>query len=133
MVAATERRGAVNGDGPRGLCTSGRSTPAAAGRTEGLTFLDEAPRIAAESERLRRRGVKVQVVDIHQGTNVGANPQGNAPRVEWQGPSSTSPTRSRRRRSTRWSSGDDLLQVTIDYIAANSPVDPVVEGRIVGP
>jgi 2',3'-cyclic-nucleotide 2'-phosphodiesterase (5'-nucleotidase family) len=29
--------------------------------------------------------------------------------------------------------GDDLLQVTIDYIAANSPVDPVVEGRIVGP
>jgi hypothetical protein len=27
----------------------------------------------------------------------------------------------------------DLLQVTIDYIAANSPVDPVVEGRIVGP
>jgi 2',3'-cyclic-nucleotide 2'-phosphodiesterase (5'-nucleotidase family) len=29
--------------------------------------------------------------------------------------------------------GDDLLQVTIDYITANSPVDPVVEGRIVGP
>jgi 2',3'-cyclic-nucleotide 2'-phosphodiesterase (5'-nucleotidase family) len=29
--------------------------------------------------------------------------------------------------------GDDLLQVAIDYIAANSPVDPVVEGRIVGP
>ena len=29
--------------------------------------------------------------------------------------------------------GDDLLQVTVDYITANSPVDPVVEGRIVGP
>ncbi len=29
--------------------------------------------------------------------------------------------------------GDDLMQVTIDYITANSPVDPVVEGRIVGP
>ena len=29
--------------------------------------------------------------------------------------------------------GDDLLQVTIDYITAHSPVDPVVEGRIVGP
>jgi 2',3'-cyclic-nucleotide 2'-phosphodiesterase (5'-nucleotidase family) len=29
--------------------------------------------------------------------------------------------------------GDDLLQVTIDYIAANSPVAPEVEGRIVGP
>jgi 2',3'-cyclic-nucleotide 2'-phosphodiesterase (5'-nucleotidase family) len=29
--------------------------------------------------------------------------------------------------------GDDLQQVTIDYITANSPVGPVVEGRIVGP
>src|SRR5262249_33310634 len=29
--------------------------------------------------------------------------------------------------------GDDLQQVTIDYIGAHSPVDPVVEGRIVGP
>ncbi|HET9346062.1 MAG TPA: 5'-nucleotidase C-terminal domain-containing protein [Candidatus Limnocylindrales bacterium] len=29
--------------------------------------------------------------------------------------------------------GDDLMQVTVDYITANSPVDPVVEGRIVGP
>ena len=29
--------------------------------------------------------------------------------------------------------GDDLLQVTIDYITASSPVGPVVEGRIVGP
>jgi 2',3'-cyclic-nucleotide 2'-phosphodiesterase (5'-nucleotidase family) len=29
--------------------------------------------------------------------------------------------------------GDDLLQVSIDYVAANSPVGPVVEGRIVGP
>ena len=29
--------------------------------------------------------------------------------------------------------GDDLLQVAIDYVAAHSPVAPVVEGRIVGP
>ena len=29
--------------------------------------------------------------------------------------------------------GDDLLQVTVDYITANSPVGPVVEGRIAGP
>ena len=29
--------------------------------------------------------------------------------------------------------GDDLLQVAIDYVAANSPVGPVVDGRIVGP
>ena len=27
--------------------------------------------------------------------------------------------------------GDDLLQVAIDYVTANSPVGPVVEGRIV--
>ncbi len=26
--------------------------------------------------------------------------------------------------------GDDLLTVAIDYITANSPVDPVVQGRI---
>ena len=29
--------------------------------------------------------------------------------------------------------GDDLLQVAIEYVTANSPVAPVVEGRIVGP
>ena len=29
--------------------------------------------------------------------------------------------------------GDDLLTVVIEYITANSPVAPVVEGRIVGP
>jgi 2',3'-cyclic-nucleotide 2'-phosphodiesterase (5'-nucleotidase family)/predicted AlkP superfamily phosphohydrolase/phosphomutase len=65
-----------------------KNTPelVSAGATEGLTFLDEAPRIAAESERLRKRGVKVQVVVIHQGTNVGLNPLGNAPGVAWQGP-----------------------------------------------
>ncbi|MET0740343.1 MAG: 5'-nucleotidase C-terminal domain-containing protein [Candidatus Nanopelagicales bacterium] len=65
-----------------------KNTPelVSAGATEGLTFLDEAPRIAAESERLRKQGVKVQVVVIHQGTNVGLNPLGNAAGVEWQGP-----------------------------------------------
>ena len=29
--------------------------------------------------------------------------------------------------------GDDLMQVAVDYVTANSPVDPVVEGRITGP
>ena len=29
--------------------------------------------------------------------------------------------------------GDGLLEVAIDYVAAHSPVGPVVEGRIVGP
>ena len=29
--------------------------------------------------------------------------------------------------------GDDLLELAVDYVKANSPVGPVVEGRIVGP
>ena len=45
-----------------------------AGATAGLKFLDEAPRIKAESERLRRQGVKVQVVVIHEGTATGQQP-----------------------------------------------------------
>ena len=57
-----------------------------AGATAGLTFLPEAARIKAESERLRKLGVKVQVVVIHQGTNFGLNPMGNAPGAPWVGP-----------------------------------------------
>ena len=44
----------------------------------------------------------------------------------------------RRRRLQRFTqgtnvlqTGDDLLQVAIDYVAANSPVGSVVEGRMV--
>ncbi len=29
--------------------------------------------------------------------------------------------------------GDDLLELSVDYVSAHSPVAPVVEGRIVGP
>ncbi len=57
-----------------------------AGATAGLTFLPEAERIKAESKRLRRHGVKVQVVVIHQGTNVGRNTIGNAAGAPWEGP-----------------------------------------------
>jgi 2',3'-cyclic-nucleotide 2'-phosphodiesterase (5'-nucleotidase family) len=56
-----------------------------AGATAGLSFLDEAPRIKAEPEQLRKLGVRVQVVVVQQGTNVGSNPIGNAG-VPWQGP-----------------------------------------------
>ena len=57
-----------------------------AGATAGLTFLAEVPRIRAESERLRRQGVRIQILLIHQGTNVGANAvDGTAP-IPWQGP-----------------------------------------------
>jgi 2',3'-cyclic-nucleotide 2'-phosphodiesterase (5'-nucleotidase family) len=57
-----------------------------AGATAGLTFLDEATRIKAESERLRRMGVKVQVVVIHQGTASGQNAAGNTAAQAWDGP-----------------------------------------------
>ena len=57
-----------------------------AGATAGLTFLDEGPRLKAESNRLKRLGVKVQIVVIHQGTANGLNPTGNTPGQEWDGP-----------------------------------------------
>ena len=75
-----------------------------AGATAGLTFLDEGPRIKAESQRLRALGVKVQVVVIHQGTANGLNPTGNTPGRPGTVRSSRSPTSSRAPRSTRWSS-----------------------------
>jgi len=65
-----------------------QSTPelVSAGATAGLTFLDEATRIKAESERLKALGVNVQVVVIHQGTANGLNPIGNAAGQAWDGP-----------------------------------------------
>lgn len=64
------------------------STPelVSAGATKGLTFLPAAERIKAESDRLRRKGVRVQIVVIHEGTAVGSNTiDGNAA-VPWDGP-----------------------------------------------
>ncbi|MCZ7588098.1 MAG: 5'-nucleotidase C-terminal domain-containing protein [Gaiella sp.] len=57
-----------------------------AGATAGLRFLAEAPRIRAESERLRQQGVRVQIVVIHQGTSTGRNTIGNALGNPWTGP-----------------------------------------------
>ena len=64
------------------------STPelVSAGATAGLKFLDEGPRIKAESERLRALGVKVQIVVIHEGTSRGQNTIGNAAGAPWEGP-----------------------------------------------
>jgi 2',3'-cyclic-nucleotide 2'-phosphodiesterase (5'-nucleotidase family)/predicted AlkP superfamily phosphohydrolase/phosphomutase len=57
----------------------------AAGNTAGLLFLEESARIKRESERLRRWGVNVQVVVIHEGASVGANPIGGTPGATWDG------------------------------------------------
>ncbi|MBI5016360.1 MAG: 5'-nucleotidase C-terminal domain-containing protein [Deltaproteobacteria bacterium] len=65
-----------------------QSTPelVSAGATAGLRFLDEVETIRVESERLRRQGVKVQVVLIHDGSTEGRNAlDGNLP-VPWEGP-----------------------------------------------
>ncbi len=77
-----------------------------AGATEGLTFLPAAERIAAESERLRRQGVRVQVVVIHEGTANGTNTVDGRPGVPWDGPDRDDRARrSATRRSTRSSPG----------------------------
>jgi 2',3'-cyclic-nucleotide 2'-phosphodiesterase (5'-nucleotidase family) len=57
-----------------------------AGATAGLRFLDEGPRIEAESNRLRAMGVKVQIVVIHEGTALGQNPFGTVAGIPWAGP-----------------------------------------------
>ena len=65
-----------------------RTTPelVRADATEGLVFLDEAERIRRESAKLRKRGVKVQLVVIHEGAVLGANAIDGRPAEEWQGP-----------------------------------------------
>jgi 2',3'-cyclic-nucleotide 2'-phosphodiesterase (5'-nucleotidase family) len=75
-----------------------------AGATAGLTFLPPAPRLAAESERLRKKGVKVQVVVIHEGTANGRNVVDGNPAVPWDGPIVTI--------------AQDLAKTTIDAIVA---------------
>jgi 2',3'-cyclic-nucleotide 2'-phosphodiesterase (5'-nucleotidase family) len=69
-----------------GAALEGTPELVSAGATAGLTFLDEGPRIKAESERLRKLGVKVQVVVIHEGTASGQNAAGNTDAVPWDGP-----------------------------------------------
>jgi len=58
----------------------------AAGATAGLKFLPAAPRIAAESKRLAKAHVDVQIVVIHEGTANGTNAIDGTPAVPWDGP-----------------------------------------------
>lgn len=57
-----------------------------AGATAGLKFLDETATIRAESEKLRKQGIKIQIVLIHQGTSNGQNAVANNSPVPWDGP-----------------------------------------------
>ena len=69
-----------------GAALEGTPELVSAGATAGLKFLDEAPRIAAESKRLFMEGVRVQVVVIHEGTSQGTNTVGSTAGAPWQGP-----------------------------------------------
>jgi 2',3'-cyclic-nucleotide 2'-phosphodiesterase (5'-nucleotidase family) len=64
------------------------STPelVSAGATEGLAFLPAIETIQAESAKLRRQGVRIQVVLIHEGTAVGSNTIDGTAAVPWEGP-----------------------------------------------
>jgi 2',3'-cyclic-nucleotide 2'-phosphodiesterase (5'-nucleotidase family)/predicted AlkP superfamily phosphohydrolase/phosphomutase len=69
-----------------GAVLEGTPELVSAGATEGLLFKPEADAIRAESERLRRRGVKVQVVVIHQGATLGNNAVDGIGPTPWDGP-----------------------------------------------
>jgi 2',3'-cyclic-nucleotide 2'-phosphodiesterase (5'-nucleotidase family) len=78
----------VNGTRVGVIGATVRTTPelVRADATAGLEFLDEAERIERESRLLRRRGVKVQIVVIHEGASLGANRVDGRPAEPWQGP-----------------------------------------------
>ena len=63
-----------------------RNTPELVKPAAGLQFLDEAERIERESALLRRKGVRVQVVVIHEGAVAGANRVDGNPSAPWTGP-----------------------------------------------
>ena len=56
------------------------------GTTAGLTFLPAVQAVKSESERLRRQGVRVQVVLIHEGSSTGWNAVDGIAAVPWEGP-----------------------------------------------
>lgn len=57
-----------------------------AGATEGLKFLPAVSAIRKESEKLRKQGINIQVVLIHEGSAVGRNTVDGIPAVPWEGP-----------------------------------------------
>ncbi len=78
----------VNGTRVGVIGATVRATPelVRAEATAGLAFLDEAARIARESRILRRRGIKVQIVVIHEGAVSGSNALSGSAPEPWDGP-----------------------------------------------
>ncbi len=56
------------------------------GNIAGLSFLPAIDTIRRKSMLLRRRGVKAQIVLIHDGSTAGANAVDGAPAADWEGP-----------------------------------------------
>jgi 2',3'-cyclic-nucleotide 2'-phosphodiesterase (5'-nucleotidase family) len=56
------------------------------GATAGLSFLPAIQTIRAESEKLLKKGVKIQVVLIHEGSAAGRNAVDGTPADPWDGP-----------------------------------------------
>jgi len=57
-----------------------------AGATAGLKFLPAINTIRTESEKLRKDGVRIQIVLIHEGSALGSNAVDGKPAVAWEGP-----------------------------------------------
>jgi 2',3'-cyclic-nucleotide 2'-phosphodiesterase (5'-nucleotidase family) len=69
----------------------------------GIEFLDPAPEVIKESQRLEKMGVKVQILLVHEGSANGQNALGSVAGVAWDGPVITL--------------ANDLQDTTIDLIA----------------
>lgn len=65
-----------------------QSTPelVSAGATAGLAFLPAIETIQTESQKLKKAGVRIQVVLIHEGSALGSNAVDGTPAVPWEGP-----------------------------------------------
>jgi 2',3'-cyclic-nucleotide 2'-phosphodiesterase (5'-nucleotidase family) len=89
-----------------------------AGATAGLSFLDEGPRIEAESNRLKALGVNIQIVVIHQGTAAGTNTVGKTAGTPWTGPI--------------LAIADQLQDTTVDamFVGHTHRISNLVRGRI---
>jgi len=69
----------------------------------GIEFLDPAPEVIKESQRLENMGVKVQILLVHEGSSSGQNALGSVAGIAWDGPVITL--------------ANDLQDTTIDLIA----------------
>jgi 2',3'-cyclic-nucleotide 2'-phosphodiesterase (5'-nucleotidase family) len=111
-----------------------------AGATTGLKFLPAINTIKFESEKLRRKGVNIQIVLIHEGSAIGQNAVDGNAAVPWEGPIVTIAQEIRRttvdvilaghtHRVSNMMVGNILVVEGINAGASYSVVQMVVNGR----